>query len=255
MSWSSSQYLKFEDERTRPVRDLVAAIPTAEVFRAIDLGCGPGNSTEVLMARYATASVTGLDSSEDMVRAARQRLPGVSFEVADIATWHTPGPWDVIIANAVLQWVPEHATLLPRLVGALSLAGSLAVQMPDNLAEPSHVLMQQVAREGPWAAKLAGAQGERSDVAAADWYYRLLRPHCSRVDVWRTTYFHPLANVDGVVEWFKGSGLRPFLSRLNEEERTEYVERYRVALARAYPLEPDGSVLLRFPRLFFVATR
>ena len=162
MPWSASQYTKFEDERTRPVRDLVAAIPTAEASRAIDLGCGPGNSTEVLMARYPAASITGIDSAEDMVRAARERLPSVAFELADIATWHDSGPWDVIVANAVLHWVPEHAVLLPRLVDVLSSGGSLAVQMPDNLAEPSHVVMQEVANDGPWAAKLAGAHGERS---------------------------------------------------------------------------------------------
>ena len=162
MPWSASQYMKFEDERTRPVRDLIAAIPTAEASRAIDLGCGPGNSTEVLMERYPTASITGIDSAEDMVRAVRERLPSVSFELADIATWQIPGPWDVIIANAVLHWVPVHAVLLPRLVDTLSSGGSLAVQMPDNLAEASHVLMQEVANDGPWATKLAGAQGERS---------------------------------------------------------------------------------------------
>jgi trans-aconitate 2-methyltransferase len=127
--------------------------------------------------------------------------------------------------------------------------------MPDNLAEPSHVLMRQVADDGPWAAKLAGAQGERSEVVPPAWYYFLLRPLCSRVDVWRTTYHHPLAGFDAVVEWFKGSGLRPFLSPLDNEERTEYLLRYRTALAGAYPTQPDGSVLLPFPRLFFVATR
>jgi trans-aconitate 2-methyltransferase len=161
----------------------------------------------------------------------------------------------VILSNAVLHWVPAHAVLLPRLVEALSSGGSLAVQMPDNLAEPSHVLMHQVANDGPWATKLAGAPGERSQVAPAAWYYDLLRPLCARVDVWRTTYHHPLAGIDAVVEWFKGSGLRPFLSPLNEEEQTEFLLRYRTALAGAYPTRPDGSVLLPFPRLFFVAAR
>ena len=255
MPWSASQYMKFEDERTRPVRDLIAAIPTAEASRAIDLGCGPGNSIEVLMARYPGASVTGIDSAEDMVRAARERLPSVTFELADIATWQTPGPWDVILANAVLHWVPDHAVLLPLLVETLTSGGSLAVQMPDNLGEPSHVLMREVADDGPWATKLADAQGERSQVEPAAWYYSLLRPRCARIDVWRTTYHHPLAGIDAVVEWFKGSGLRPFLAPLDEGERTEYLLRYRAALARAYPVQSDGSVLLPFPRLFFVATR
>jgi trans-aconitate 2-methyltransferase len=237
------------------VRDLVAAVPTAQGSRALDLGCGPGNSTEVLLERYPTASITGIDSSEDMICAARKRLPSVTFELADVAAWQAFGTWDVILANAVLHWVPAHDVLLPRLVDALASGGSLAVQMPDNLAEPSHVLMQQVAKDGSWATILAGAQGERSEVAPAAWYYRLLRPLCARMDVWRTTYHHQLAGIDAVVEWFKGSGLRPFLSPLTLEEQIEYLTRYRAALAEAYPAQPDGTVLLPFPRLFFVATR
>jgi trans-aconitate 2-methyltransferase len=255
MPWSASQYVKFEDERTRPVRDLIAAVPTTDASRAVDLGCGPGNSTEILMARYPNASISGIDSAEDMLRAARERLPDVSFELADVVKWQAPGPWDVIFANAVLHWVPGHAELLPRLVGVLSPGGSLAVQMPDNMTEPSHVLMQQVASDGPWATKLASAPGERAEVARPAWYYSLLRPHCRQVNVWCTTYYHPLAGIDAVVEWFKGSGLRPFLAPLDQDEQAEYLARYRAALASAYPAQPDGTVVLPFPRLFFVATR
>src|SRR5438477_5402004 len=130
MSWSPEQYGKFEDERNRPIRDLLAKIPDG-VARAADLGCGPGNSTELLLRRFPEASVVGMDSSEDMIRAAGQRLPGVRFEVADIATWPDPGPFDLLFANAALQWVPNHVTLLPFLFGKLAPGGSLAVQIPD----------------------------------------------------------------------------------------------------------------------------
>ena len=188
------------------------------------------------MARYPTASITGMDSSEDMVRAAHMRLPSVSFEVADIATWQAPGPYDVILANAVLHWVRDHAALLPRLVSALSTGGSLAVQMPDNLAEPSHLLMQQVARDGPWAAKLAGAQGERSEVAPTAWYYQLLRPHCSRVDVWRTTYHHPLPGHRRHRRMVQGHRPASLPLAADPEEQAGYLSHYRAALARAYPL-------------------
>ncbi len=255
MPWSASQYLKFEDERTRPVRDLLAAVPTREVKRAIDLGCGPGNSTEVLVARYPDARVSAIDSSDDMIRAARERLPEVFFERADVEDWRDPGPFDLILANAVLHWIPDHAGLLPRLGGALSDGGTLAVQMPDNLAEPSHVLMRQVAADGPWAGKLADANAERTQVAPASWYYQLVRPLCQRVDIWRTTYHHPLAGSEAIVEWFRGSGLRPFLAPLEPAEQAEFVGRYRSALAVAYPALPVGTVLLPFPRLFIVATR
>jgi trans-aconitate 2-methyltransferase len=256
MTWSARQYSSFEAERTRPVRDLLSAVPPAEVRRAVDLGCGPGNSTEVLAALCPGAAVGGVDSSPDMIDAARARMPGVRFDLADISTWDEPGPFGVILANAVLQWVPDHATLMPRLIGKLEPGGSLAVQMPDNLDEPAHRLMRDIAARGPWVDKLAGAAGTRTARAGAEYYYALLKPYAARVDVWSTTYFHVLAGgPDAVVEWFKGSGLRPFLAPLDAQETAAYLAEYRAGVALAYPPLPDGSVLLPFPRLFIVATR
>lgn len=256
MTWSAKQYVAFEDERTRPARDLLAAIPTPDARSVVDIGCGPGNSTELLVQRFADAQVRGLDSSPDMIEAARKRLPQLQFDVAQIDQWAEAGPFDVIFANAVLQWVPDHAALLPTLVGKLAAGGSLAIQMPDNLNEPSHRLMREVAANGPWAGKLADAAGQRTEMASASAYFSMLRAHCSRVDVWRTTYHHQLAGgAAGVVEWFKGSGLIPFLSPLTESERAEYLEQYLEAVSKAYPALADGSVLLPFPRLFIVATR
>jgi trans-aconitate 2-methyltransferase len=256
MSWSARQYVAFEDERTRPARDLLAAIPTAEARFVVDIGCGPGNSTELLVQRFPGAKVSGLDSSPDMIEAARKRLPQLQFEVAQIDRWADEGPFDVIFANAVLQWLPDHATLLPALASKLASGGSLAIQMPDNLNEPSHRLMREVAASGPWASKLADAAGQRTEMATASDYFSMLRPHCARVDVWRTTYHHQLAGgASGVVEWFKGSGLIPFLNPLTETERAQYLEQYLAAVKKAYPTLEDGSVLLPFPRLFIVATR
>jgi trans-aconitate 2-methyltransferase len=157
MTWSAAQYVKFEQERTRPVHDLVARIPNADVVRAADIGCGPGNSTEVLRGRYPEARIVGLDSSPDMIGAARKRIPDVAFEVADIREWRPKEPLDVILANAVLQWIPAHDTLFPALMAKLGPGGVLAVQMPDNLDEPSHRLMSEVASNGPWEAKLKDA--------------------------------------------------------------------------------------------------
>jgi trans-aconitate 2-methyltransferase len=256
MSWSAKQYVAFEDERTRPVRDLVNAVPETQARSVVDLGCGPGNSTEVLAARFPGASVTGLDSSPDMIEAARKRLPALRFELAAIETWDETGPFDVILANAVLHWVPVHAAVLPHLVGKLAPGGSLAVQMPDNVDEPALRLMREVAADGPWAEKLASAAQARTTIESAGWYYGLLRQNCSRVDVWRTTYHHPIAGgADAVVEWFKGSGLRPFIAPLEQAEQQAYLDRYRAAVSRAYPALPDGTVLLPFPRLFIVGTR
>ena len=255
MAWSAAQYSAFEQERTRPVRDLVAAIPAQGPVRtAIDLGCGPGNSTEVLAQRFAGAAVSGLDSSEDMVAAARQRLPALRFDLADIGTWTAAQPLDVILANASLQWLPDHATLYPRLVRQLAPGGSLAVQTPDNLEEPAHRLAREVAAEGPWAGHTGTVRHPARH--SAPFYYALLRPHCTRLDVWRTTYFHPLAGGPAaVVDWFKSTALRPYLERLDAKLQAAFLARYLQAVTSAYPALPDGAVLLPFPRLFIVATR
>lgn len=250
----AKQYVQFEDERTRPVRDLLAAVPQTSLNTVIDLGCGPGNSTEALAARAPAAAIRGLDASADMIEAARKRLPHIRFDVIDITQWDEPGSYDLILSNAVLQWVPAHDALFPKIVGKLAPGGHLAVQMPDNLEEPAHRLMREIAAEGPWADKLKGAA--RTQRFDARFYYTLLSPLCSRIDVWRTTYYHPLrGGADAVVEWFKGSALRPFLAALNDSERDAFLARYRDAVALGYPALDDGTVLLPFPRLFIVATR
>jgi trans-aconitate 2-methyltransferase len=265
MSWSAAQYLKFENERTRPVRDLLAALPPLDARTAVDIGCGPGNSTELLAARFPDAALTGLDNSADMISAARKRLPMVRFEVADIETWvrtdlpraegSVDGSVDVILANAVLHWVCDHAALFPALVARLTPGGALAVQMPDNLDEASHRLMREVAASGPWRSKLATAAAERVAIASADWYFNLLHSICAETEIWRTTYYHALAGGDAIVEWFKGSGLRPFLAPLDDAECAAYLLRYTAEVKRAYPPLSDGTVLLPFPRLFIVAVR
>jgi len=255
-TWSARQYVQFEDERTRPVRDLLAALPAVDARSVIDIGCGPGNSTELLAARFAGAAVSGFDSSEDMIAAARRRLPGVRFDLADVERWayESGTSFDVILANAVLQWVPDHARLLPALAAKLAPGGALAVQMPDNLGEPAHRLMREIAADGRWAAKLTAAAAARPSMPTADRYDELLSTAGCRVDIWRTTYYHALSGgAEAVVEWFKGSGLRPFIAPLDETEREEFLTRYRSAVARAYPPKWDGGVLLPFPRLFIVA--
>ena len=255
MSWSAEQYVAFEDERTRPVRDLVSALPDIEARLVIDLGCGPGNSTEVLATRFPDAAVRGIDSSPGMIESARRRLPQAQFSVGSIEGWTDGGPFDVILANAVLHWIPNHATLLPELAARLVSGGALAIQMPDNLDVPAHRLMRETAADGPWAHTLASSSSARTPIGGANWYYDLLKTACTHVDVWRTTYHHPLAGPGAIVEWFKGSGLKPFLDPLDAPSRAAYLQRYTASVARAYPALSDGSVLLPFPRLFMVAIR
>jgi trans-aconitate 2-methyltransferase len=253
--WSAQQYLKFEDERTRPARDLLAQIPLAEARKVVDIGCGPGNSTGLLVKRWPQASVVGVDTSADMLRQARERLPGHTFIEANIAHWAPPAATDVVFANAVFQWVPEHLKHLKRLIGALSAGGVLAVQMPDNLDEPSHILMREVAHMEPWRKQLSKAAELRDSLPKPGSYYDALKPLCTRLEIWHTIYNHVLDDATAVVEWVKGTGLRPFLDPLEPPERRAYLAEYTARIAGTYLPQQDGKVLLRFPRFFIVAVR
>jgi trans-aconitate 2-methyltransferase len=253
--WLPEQYLKFEDQRTRPANDLLSAVPNEEVKFAVDLGCGPGNSTELLIRRFPRAVVQGIDSSAEMIVTAKERLPGCDFATADVDSWRPQQNVDLLYANAVMQWLPDHELLFPRLMGFLNAGGSLAIQMPDNLEEPTHVAMREVASDGKWVDRMAKADLARTKGGDASFYYQLLRPLSQRVEVWRTTYNHPLQGLDGIVEWFKGSGLRPYLSLLGEAERLLFLEEYKECISRSYRPMNDGIVLLPFPRIFIVATR
>jgi trans-aconitate 2-methyltransferase len=253
--WSAEQYLKFEDERTRPPRDLLAQVPLADARKVVDIGCGPGNSTELLVKRWPQAAVTGIDTSADMLRQARERLPAQKFIETNVAHWAPPENTDVLFANAIFQWVPGHLKQLQRLTGALPRGGVLAVQMPDNLDEPVHVLMREVAQTGPWREQLADKARMRDALPTPGGYYDALRPLCSRLEIWHTIYNHVLDDAAAVVEWVKGTGLRPFLDPLEAPERKQYLAEYAARVAAAYPPQRDGKVLLRFPRLFTVVVK
>lgn len=253
--WNAEQYLKFEDERTRPARDLLSEIRLDDPRRVADIGCGPGNSTELLVHRWPQARITGVDTSADMLRQARERLPGHNFVEANIAHWAPPVGTEVIFANAVFQWVPNHLKHMQRLLGSLGPGGVLAVQMPDNLDEPSHILMRDVAYQEPWRHQLSQAAELRDSLPKPGEYYDALQPLCSRLDIWHTVYNHVLDDAVSIVEWVKGTGLRPFLDPLELPERKAYLAAYTARIAAAYPPQADGKVLLRFPRLFIVASK
>jgi len=251
--WSPTLYARFEDERTRPARDLVAQVPLTDARRIVDMGCGPGNSTELLVERWPGARTVGLDSSPAMLEEARRRLPQATFALADAATWMPEASTDLVFANAIYQWVPDHLEVLPKMLAAMREGACLAVQMPDNLAEPTHRLMREVATNGPWAEKLEDAA--RLPLPAPHVYYDALKPFASRIDIWHSIYNHVLDNAAAIVDWVKSTGLRPFLDPLAPDERTAFLADYTARIAMAYPPTVDGKVLLRFPRLFIVAVR
>lgn len=254
--WQPETYLKFADERTRPARDLLAQVPLDRPGVVYDLGCGPGNSTQLLRERLPQSLLTGVDNSPAMLEAARLACPDARFIAADLADWQPGEAPGLLFSNATFQWVPQHLDVLERLAGSLAPGGVLAVQMPDNVTEPSHSLMREVAAgEGPWRETLAAASPARPALPPVSAYYARLRPLFSRFDIWHTIYNHPLDGVAGIVAWVMSTGLRPWLAPLDDAQRRAFLADYEARLAAFYPSMPDGKVILRFPRLFFVGVR
>jgi trans-aconitate 2-methyltransferase len=251
--WNPILYLKFASERTRAARDLLAEVPLASAGLIYDLGCGPGNSAALLSQRFPMARIVGLDTSEAMLADARRRVPQARFIKQDIANWSPDEPPDLIFANAALHFLPEHDRLFPRLASYLAPRGVLAAQMPSTASESSHALMRMIAAEGPWSSRLLPIAKTQPLIAEYEDYYEWLRPFASRVDMWMTTYLHPLDGPQGIADWFEGSALQPFLERLDDDERCAFLARYRDGLKQSYPLRSDGKALLAYPRLFIVA--
>jgi trans-aconitate 2-methyltransferase len=254
-TWNAAQYLRFAGERTRACRDLAAAVSLDAPRRIVDLGCGPGNSTAVLAGRWPEAEIVGLDSSEAMIATARKDAPGRTFVVGDIATWTSDAPLDLVFSNAALHWVHPHGTVYPRLLAQVAPGGAFAVQVPNNLGAAAHDAMRKVAAHPAWRDHFSDPVHEWY-VHPAAFYYDLLSPLASRVDLWETEYLHVLPDAAAIVEWYKGSGLRPFLDRLADEgDRERFLAEYLEAVAAACPAQRDGRVLLPFRRLFLVAYR
>lgn len=251
--WNPTLYARFADERARPVGDLLARVALDAPRTVVDLGCGAGASTAPLRDRWPNADILGIDTSPAMLEKARAGVPGARFALADVAAFTPEAPVDLLFSNATLQWLPDHATLLPRLMGLLAPGGVLAVQMPDNLDEPSHALMRDVAAEPPFAAILADASSARAPLLSFEATYDALAPRAAHVEIWRTTYVHPLAGPEKIVEMVSSTGLRPFVDPLDPAARADYIARYKAKVAAAYEPTVDGRVLFRFPRLFFVA--
>lgn len=253
-TWDPDQYLVFDDARTRPAAELLARIQSPAPGTVVDVGCGPGNSTSLLIRRWPKADVTGIDTSTEMLDRARSAVPQAEFVEADLRTWAPPSAVDVVFSNATLQWVEDHPAVFRHLLSWLAPGGVLAVQMPSNFSEPSHTELRAVAASKPWRDHLRGVLRE-DPVAAPEFYHRLLKAPGRAVDVWTTEYLQVLSGEDPVLEWTRATALRPVLEALPPESAERFVADYASRLADAYPTEADGTTYFPFRRLFIVVTR
>jgi trans-aconitate 2-methyltransferase len=272
-TWNAAQYLKFKEERTQPCRDLAARINVANTRRVIDLGCGPGNSTQVLAERWPDAEIYGLDSSAEMIGAARAAhsapaaaIPQRQWMVCDLSAWAaadicaeliTDGEkFDVVFSNAALQWVPNHETLLPRVFNHVSPAGAMAFQMPAEIDCAAHRFMRELAASPAWRNTFTPGTVREWHSHEGEFYYDLLSPLAARVDMWQTEYFHALPGAEEIVEWYQGTGLRPYLDAISgEAAQQQFLAEYLEAIRPHYPRRADGRVRLPFLRIFLIAYR
>lgn len=254
MSWNPDQYLKFAQPRLRPALDLLGHIGLEQPQRIFDLGCGAGNVTRLLLDRWPTADVTGVDDSAEMLAKAAEAASRIRWVQQSLADWKPDAPADLIFSNAALHWLPNHEQLLPALVEALAPGGVLAVQMPRNFLASSHTLIYEAIRNGAWRDRLEPLITPWP-VAEPQVYYTLLESRARTLDIWETEYLHVLEGENAVKEWTKGTWLKRFLDALEEPERSEFEAEYARLVARAYPRAPNGKTLFPFRRLFIVLER
>ena len=252
-TWDASLYLKFSDERARPCADLIARI-AIDPKDIVDLGCGPGNSTEQLHARWPEAKITGVDSSPEMLAVARKNHPDWSWQQSDVSSWSPGRTFDLVFSNATLHWVKDHARLLPRLFTFVAAGGALAVQMPQATLSVAHREMVEVSRLPEWDAELNVARATIKNESPAS-YYDILSPLASHLDIWETTYHLPMDSAEGVLNWLRGSGMRPYLEALTPEQQARFQQECLVRFRQAVPQRADGKILLPYPRIFFIAYR
>jgi trans-aconitate 2-methyltransferase len=254
MAWNPQQYLKFSQPRLRPALDLLARIDITSPKRIYDLGCGTGNITRLLAERWSHAKVTGVDSSSEMLTGVSAEAKNVEWTQQSLADWRAHEPAGLIFSNAALHWLPDHASLFPKLADDLISGGILAVQMPRNFLAPSHTLIYETARAGAWRNKLEHLI-RPPPVAEPQFYYSLLKAQASQLDIWETEYLHELEGPDAVKEWTKGTWLKGFLDALDEPQRSEFEADYARRVAAAYPPLATGETLFPFKRLFVVMTK
>ena len=256
-TWNSAQYLRFQHDRTLPCRDLAHRIDLEAPESVVDLGCGTGTSTEVIAERWPIARLVGVDSSAEMLEGARASRTPAEWVLADLRSWNPPEPFDLVFSNAALQWLPDHAQLLPRLLGWVRPGGALAFQVPARGDPPAAwvTAIDTLRRRDRWR-ETAAADEAASNVLELSAYYDILSPRVARIELWDTEYHHVLDGPSAVVEWVKGTALRRWLPRLEARgEQTEFLTELTREMERLYPPQPDGKVIFPFLRRFVIAYR
>ncbi len=255
--WDAKLYLKFADQRARPAGDLIAQIDLEPPKRMIDLGCGPGNSTEQLHARWPQADITGLDSSAEMLAKALANHPDWKWIASSVEDWKPESPFDLVFSNACLHWVADHGALFPRLLSYVDPGGALAVQMPNSYRAPAHTLMQEVAQAPgmPWSGKLPPAP-ESYSVRPVAFYYDTLRKLARRLDIWETEYLQIMDGPRAVLDWVRSTAMRAYLERLPDDaQRRLFEEQCLARFEQAYPANDEGKTLFPYRRMFIIAYR
>lgn len=252
-SWDASQYLKFQSQRTQPAIDLVNRIRLSNPERILDVGCGPGNSTRVLKDRFSHARVIGIDNSENMIEKAKADHPDMEFRLCDVSgdLAELEGDYDIVFSNACLQWVPNHHQLLKKLMDLLRKNGVLAVQIPYNMREPIHRILEELSASAGWRAYFP--QERVYNTLTPEEYFDILADITPEFDIWETTYYHVMQSHESIMDWYRGTGLRPYLDALPEEKKADFEQEVLQRVMAAYPKQKNGEIIFRFPRLFFTA--
>lgn len=255
MDWDSELYLKFMKQRTQPAIDLAGRLKSYDIHNIIDIGCGPGNSTSVLKKAFPDADITGIDSSPDMIDKATSTYNNINFRCLDASCdlSQLKEKYDLVFSNACIQWISDHKTLLTNFMALLNDDGHLAVQIPVNYKEPIHTIILGLANSPEWKAKI-GNQRSLYNYTESE-YHDILASISSDFTMWKTTYFHRMPSYESILEWYKGTGLRPYLDVLNEGDRQLFCNEVLEEVKKSYKLQANNEIIFRFPRLFFIAAK
>ena len=252
--WNSEQYLKFQNQRTQPAIDLAKRIEINNPKNILDVGCGPGNSTKVLKNVFPNAHILGIDSSENMIKKAREVYSDIAFKVMDITSENQDlENFDIIFSNACLQWIPNHRDFIPRLFSKLSKGGVLAVQIPMNFQEKLFTIMNETINEDKW--DFSSMSVEPNETLKQEEYFDILSSLTDHFDIWETVYYHNMPSIDAMVEWIKGTRLRPYLDALNRNDAEKFINEITEKASRAYNRQENGEFIFKFRRFFFLAVR